>query len=123
MAELLTSGGFDRHVRRVRIAYRRRRDRLVSALAGRVPAVSVSGIAAGMHALVHLPPGGDEATATERAVIERAAIHGLAVEGLGAYTAPGHERDPALVVGYGTPPEHAYTTALARLVAALEANR
>ena len=47
-----------------------------------------------------------------------AARRGLAVEGLGSYSAVGQHR-PALVIGYGRPPEHAYTTALARLCAAL----
>ena len=31
----------------------------------------------------------------------------------------GPRHEPALVVGYGTPPEHAFTTALARLIAVL----
>ena len=32
LAELIASGGYDRHVRRLRIAYRRRRDRLLAAV-------------------------------------------------------------------------------------------
>jgi hypothetical protein len=40
------------------------------------------------------------------------------VEGLGSYSAAGQHR-PAPVIGYGRPPEHAFTTALARLCAAL----
>ena len=119
LAELVTSGGFDRHVRRARLAYRRRRDRLVTALAREVPAVEVSGIAAGLHALVHLPGGDGTADEVEAAVVTRAADHGLALEGLGAFTDPGHERPPALVVGYATPPDHAYTATLARLTATL----
>ncbi|MGB6455242.1 MAG: PLP-dependent aminotransferase family protein, partial [Streptosporangiaceae bacterium] len=51
LAELIRSGGYDRQVRRARLAYRRRRDRLVSALARDVPAVTVTGIAAGLHVL------------------------------------------------------------------------
>jgi GntR family transcriptional regulator/MocR family aminotransferase len=35
--------------------------------------------------------------------------------GLGDFTEPGYERGPALVIGYATPPDHAYTSALARL--------
>ena len=52
-------------------------------------------------------------------LVARAARRGLAVEGLGPYCAPGHPRGPALVLGYGTPPEHAFTGALARLCAVL----
>jgi GntR family transcriptional regulator/MocR family aminotransferase len=74
--------------------------------------VRVSGIAAGLHALVHLAPGQDE-----EAVIARAAQRGLALEGLSTY---GGSADPALVIGYATPPQHAFTAAVARLCAALE---
>jgi GntR family transcriptional regulator / MocR family aminotransferase len=115
LAELLVSGGFDRHVRRARLAYRRRRDRLVAVLAREVPAVGVSGIAAGLHALVHLP----DPTSEPEVIARAAADHGLALEGLTAYTEPGHERGPALVVGYATAPGHAYTATLARLTATL----
>ena len=120
LAELVVSGGFDRHVRRARLSYRRRRDRLLSALARHAPQVEVSGIAAGLHALAHLPAAGP----TEAEIVARAAEHGLALEGLGAFThpapAPGDDRrGPALVVGYGTPPDHAYTATLARLTAVL----
>jgi GntR family transcriptional regulator / MocR family aminotransferase len=115
LAEFMTSGGYDRQVRRARLAYRRRRDRLVAAL-GRQHR-HVTGIAAGLHAVLELP-GAD----SERLVIARAAEHGLALSGLASYRADG--AGPAaggdragLVIGYGRPPEHAYTTALARLCA------
>ncbi|WP_139216490.1 aminotransferase class I/II-fold pyridoxal phosphate-dependent enzyme, partial [Streptomyces sp. CC77] len=37
LAEFLTSGAYDRHVRAMRLRYRRRRDQLVAALADRAP--------------------------------------------------------------------------------------
>jgi GntR family transcriptional regulator / MocR family aminotransferase len=114
LAELIDSGGYDRQIRQSRLVYRRRRDRLIAALARDAPAVRLTGIAAGLHALAELPEGASEAD-----VIARAARHGVAVDGLAGYTAPGHERGPALVVGYGRPAEHAYTTAVGRLCAAL----
>ena len=52
-------------------------------------------------------------------MVARAAARGLALEGLGAYHSAGPRHAPALVVGYGKPPEHAYTAALARLGAVL----
>lgn len=119
LAELIRSGAYDRHVRRSRLAYRRRRDRLVGVLRRRVPEVRVSGIAAGLHALVELPAG-----RTEEEVVARAASRGLGVSGLagfGAATRP--ERREALVVGYGKPPEYAFTAAVARLVAVLAESR
>jgi GntR family transcriptional regulator / MocR family aminotransferase len=114
LAEFITSGAYDRHVRRVRLTYRRRRDRLVAALAAHAPGVRVTGIAAGLHAVAELGPG-----QREEQVIARAAARGVAIEGLGGYALREHTRGPALVIGYATPPEHGYTTALARLVAAI----
>jgi GntR family transcriptional regulator/MocR family aminotransferase len=114
LAEFVTSGAYDRHVRHSRLAYRRRRDRLVATLRQHAPQVRVTGIAAGLHAVVDLPMG-----EPEDEVVGRAARHGLALEGLGAYSLGPHRRGPALVVGYATPPDHAFTAALARLCAAL----
>ena len=115
LAEFITSGAYDRHVRRARLNYRRRRDRLIAALARRAPDVRLTGIAAGLHAVVELPRG-----KTEQQVIARAAARGVALEGLGGYALGDHARGPALVIGYATPPDHAYTTALARLTAAIQ---
>jgi GntR family transcriptional regulator/MocR family aminotransferase len=102
LAELIESGGYDRHVRRMRLVYRRRRDRLVSVLP------RVRGIDAGLHAVVEV----DE---EEAAVVSRAVRHDLVVEGLDNYRFGAEPRGPALVVGYGTPPEHAFEGALGRL--------
>jgi GntR family transcriptional regulator/MocR family aminotransferase len=113
LAELIASGAYDRHVRRARLSYRRRRDRLVSALEQQAPEVRARGIAAGLHALLELPSGQDEDE-----LVARAAHHGLAIEGLGHYGPTGGHR-PALVVGYATPPEHAFSGALARLCTVL----
>jgi GntR family transcriptional regulator/MocR family aminotransferase len=114
LADLIASGAYDRHVRRARLAYRRRRDRLVAELKRRAPTVRVTGIAAGLHALVRL-----REDAHEDEVVARATAHGLALEALGSYHFAGPAHAPALIVGYGTPPEHAFTTALARLNAVL----
>ncbi len=114
LAEFISSGGYDRQVRRARLAYRQRRDRLVSALRREVPAASISGIAAGLHAVVRLPGG-----VSEDEVVARAAARGLALLGLAAFRAGDQELGPALVVGYATPPGHAFSTAVARLCAVL----
>ena len=79
MAEFISSGGYDRQVRRARLAYRQRRDRLVSALAREVPGVQVTGIAAGLHVLVRLQAGLAEAD-----IVARATGRGLALQGLGS---------------------------------------
>ncbi|MEG3630877.1 MocR-like pyridoxine biosynthesis transcription factor PdxR [Streptomyces poriticola] len=108
LAEFLTSGAHDRHVRAARLRYRRRRDALVAALAARAPEVRATGIAAGLHAVLRLPPG------TEPEVLRAAAWQRLALFGLAGFRHPQAVTDPvdAVVVGYGTPPDHAWTGAL-----------
>ena len=51
--------------------------------------------------------------------MERAARHDLLLEGLDGYRLGVADQPPSLVVGYGTPPGHGYTGALARLTAVL----
>ncbi len=116
LAELISSGGYDRQVRRVRLTYRARRDRLVSELRRKVPEVAVTGIAVGLHVLIRLPAG-----VAEEDVIDGAAARGLALQGLASCRAGGPELGPALIVGYAAPPGHAFAAAVALLCAALRA--
>jgi hypothetical protein len=87
--------------------YRRRRDRLVTLLARRAPAARVGAEGAGLHLLVHLPDGATEADTADAKTRE------LALDGLASYRIGAQCHPPALVVGYGTPPEHTYSTASA----------
>ncbi|RRQ77727.1 GntR family transcriptional regulator [Streptomyces griseofuscus] len=111
LAEFLTSGAYDRQVRASRLRYRRRRDALAAAVAERAPGVRVTGVAAGLHALLRLPPG------TEPSVVQAAAWQGLALHGLSFHRHPDAVAEPldALVVGYGTPPDSAWAGALEAL--------
>ncbi|MEU1500913.1 PLP-dependent aminotransferase family protein [Streptomyces sp. NPDC005732] len=115
LADFLAAGSYDRHVRRMRQRYRTRRDRLVAALAERAPHIEVTGIAAGLHAVLRLPPG------TERSAVEAAARRGVALDGLAGFRHPraAASLPDGLVVGYATPPEHAYGAALEALCEAL----
>ena len=65
--ELLRSGAYVRHLRRARAAYRRRRDRLVDALERHLPELDAEGIAAGMHLVLRLPAGCDDAAVARSA--------------------------------------------------------
>jgi GntR family transcriptional regulator / MocR family aminotransferase len=114
LAEFITCGGYDRHIRRARLAYRRRRDRLVAMLRREAPQVRVTGISAGLHALLELPP-----TESEVDIVARAAAGGLAIDGLHSFCAAADGSRPALVVGYAAPPDYAFTTAITRLCAVL----
>ncbi|MER6028944.1 PLP-dependent aminotransferase family protein [Streptomyces sp. NPDC001851] len=115
LAEFIVSGAYDRHVRRMRQRYRRRRDRLVATLAAHAPHVGVTGSAAGLHAVLRLPPG------TERSTVQAAAWQGVALDGLAAFRHPATRMPTSdgLVVGYATPPEHAYGAALEALCGVL----
>ncbi|HEY2508824.1 MAG TPA: PLP-dependent aminotransferase family protein [Streptosporangiaceae bacterium] len=114
LAEFIASGQYDRQVRRMRTVYRQRRDRLLRALAQEVPDVRLTGIVAGLQALALLPDrlGEDE-------VVARARKHGLMLKGLADFRAGEQSHPPGLVLGYATPPAHAFTTAIARLCAVL----
>lgn len=96
----------------MRLRYRRRRDELVAAVGDRV---AVSGIAAGLHAVLDLPPGG------ERAALRAAAWQDLGLQSLSWFRHPESTAAPreALVVGFGTPTQSAWSATLAALVAAL----
>jgi GntR family transcriptional regulator / MocR family aminotransferase len=116
LARFIESGLFDRHIRRIRGIYRKRRDLLVATLAAHAPALRVAGIAAGGHALVRLPPGGPG----EHELVAKAALAGLALAALSGYRtdgAPAGQRghQAALVIGYGTPAGRSYRAAVAAL--------
>jgi GntR family transcriptional regulator/MocR family aminotransferase len=115
LADFLDSGSYDRHVRRMRQRYRDRRDRFVTALAEHAPHVQATGIAAGLHAVLRLPSG------TEHATVHAATRAGVAVDALSTFRHPAARlpREDGLVVGYATPPDHAFGAALQALVRVL----
>ncbi|MDD9378367.1 PLP-dependent aminotransferase family protein [Streptomyces sp. ZAF1911] len=112
LAEFIRSGAYDRHVRGMRLRYRRRRDELVATVGDRA---AVSGIAAGLHAVLDLPPGG------ERTALRAAAWQDLGLLPLSFFRHPAATMPPreAVVVGFGTPSQSAWAPTLAALVAAL----
>ncbi|WP_374773664.1 PLP-dependent aminotransferase family protein [Streptomyces sp. NBC_01310] len=111
LADFIDCGAYDRHVRRMRLRYRGRRDQLVSVLAARAPEARVTGISAGLHAVLELPPG------REAPALAAARAAGLALDGLSSYQHPADPTPPreGLVVGYAAPPDTAFTQALTAL--------
>ena len=79
-ADFLGRGELDRHLRRMRPIYRRRRDLLLEGLATHLPQLRPVGASAGLHVLAWLPPEIDE-----RWLIEEAARSGVGLEGLAPY--------------------------------------
>jgi GntR family transcriptional regulator/MocR family aminotransferase len=98
LAELIQSGTYDRHLRKMRRLYRNRRSRLLSCLGEELPELAIEGAAAGLHVTLRLPETFD--AAAEAVLIDRLRRHGVATEGLGRYsqTAAGPRR---LFLGYG----------------------
>jgi GntR family transcriptional regulator/MocR family aminotransferase len=112
LAEFLRNGSYDRHVRRSRLRYRRRRDQLVEALHG--SSTSVTGIAAGLHAVVNLT---GRRAAEEGAIVTRAERAGLSLLGLNFFREDLRPDAPAaLVINYARPPDHAFPGALQTLI-------
>jgi GntR family transcriptional regulator/MocR family aminotransferase len=131
LARLLASGAYERHLRAARARYRRRRTALLDALAVHLPGLPVTGLAAGMHVLLELPPGSraDDvaraATALDVTVapVSRYRAAGATSSGREAPHGPEDQvgpREPeALVVGYGNLADARVDEAVARLAAAV----
>jgi len=116
LADLITRGEFDRHLRRMRPVYRRRRDALLAALGRRLPWLEPAGVSAGLHLVTWLPPDLDEA-----AVVDAAARAGVGIEGVTAYRIS-HPGPGGLIFGYATVNEQAITEGvgiLARVIGEL----
>jgi GntR family transcriptional regulator/MocR family aminotransferase len=118
MADFITSGQYDRHIRKMRVRYRRRRDALVDALAGFD--VEIGGLAAGVNVLLTLPDG------SEHEVLRRAGEAGIALQGLSRMRHPQAGGDIAthdgIIVGFAAPAEHAFAAAVEALCSVLRAS-
>jgi GntR family transcriptional regulator/MocR family aminotransferase len=95
-ARFVESGAYDRHLRASRRRYRARRDTLVGAIARHLPDCPISGVAAGLHLLLHLP-----AVVDPTSVVARAAVRDVRVGDLDTYRVRPDPLHPALVIGYG----------------------
>ena len=102
VAALLESGRYDRHLRHMRALYARRRRLLIDSLATHAPWVTLSGLAAGFHAVAHLPGSADE-----QAVVSAARQRQVGLYGMGAQRAAPAGAPPQLVLGFGNVSERA----------------
>ncbi|WP_051826401.1 PLP-dependent aminotransferase family protein [Kitasatospora aureofaciens] len=96
LARLIESGRFDRHLRRMRATYRARRAALLTALAEHAPGLRVTGLAAGFHAVAHLPAGADE-----HRVVAAARARSVGLYGMSACRASRAATPARLVLGFG----------------------
>jgi len=112
-ADFLNRGEFDRHLRRMRPVYRRRRDVLLAALRTHLPDLEPVGIAAGQHVVAWLPPYLDEAEVAAVAAARGVHLHRVAPYRLN----PGGRG--GLIFGYATLSERAINEGIALLAASL----
>jgi GntR family transcriptional regulator/MocR family aminotransferase len=111
LATLLTTGRYDRHLRRMRTVYAGRRTALTDAFARHAPRVQLTGLAAGFQAVAPLPPGADET-----AVIAAARERRVGLYGIGGYRGnPDTAAAPGLVMGFGNVRERALEPAIAAI--------
>jgi GntR family transcriptional regulator / MocR family aminotransferase len=108
VAALLESGRYDRHLRRMRAGYAKRREALIGALAQHAPGVRLTGLAAGFHAVAHLPSAADE-----RAVVAAALERSVGLYGMSLNRSDGSVRPPQLVLGFGHVGERAIEAGVA----------
>jgi GntR family transcriptional regulator / MocR family aminotransferase len=108
VATLLESGRYDRHLRHMRAVYGRRRGVLIESLARHAPGVRLTGLAAGFHAVAHLP-----ASADEQAVVAAARQRSVGLYGMGPQRASTAAAPPQLVLGFGNVSERAVESGIA----------
>jgi GntR family transcriptional regulator/MocR family aminotransferase len=94
LADFIARGELERHLRRMRLRYAQRHAALIEALARELPEWRAGGFSGGLHTLVDLPDGVDEA-----ALLAGAARHGVGIEGLSLHSFAG-DRPPGLVLGH-----------------------
>ncbi len=105
LADFIARGELDRHLRRMRLRYRGRREALLAALERSLPEASIAGVAAGVFALLLLPDGRSR---DEEQVVNRAAALGVGLEALAWHRAIESEDEPGgLVLGFANLPEPA----------------
>lgn len=95
LATWLDRGDFHRHLRRMRLRYRGRREAMIAALRRHLPGARLQGIAAGLHVLASLPDGTNE---NQLAIAVRR--RGVSVHPLSWHRADPASGPPGLVLGY-----------------------
>jgi GntR family transcriptional regulator / MocR family aminotransferase len=110
LATLIRSGRYDRHLRRMRTSYAHRRQTLVDALAQHAPQVELGGLAAGFHAVAHLPD-----SLSEPAVVAAARARSVGLYGMSQYRSSGATHPPQLVLGFGNLREGAIARGIATI--------
>lgn len=117
LALLIESGRYDRHLRRARTEYAARRQTLITALAAHAPNLRLTGLAAGFHAILHLP-----ATTDEEQLIHQASHRGVGLYGLTPMHHTTNSTQPRLVLGFGDTPQPTIQAGIGAIADLLQGN-
>ncbi|MFL5515423.1 MAG: PLP-dependent aminotransferase family protein [Gemmatimonadales bacterium] len=117
-ADFLGRGELDRHLRRMRVRYRARRDALVEALTTAMPEARVHGISAGLHVAVQLRDG-DRA----RTIRQEALRRGVAITAMSDYYLDSGADSSMLLLGYGRISEGGIRAGVRELAEAVQSIR
>jgi GntR family transcriptional regulator / MocR family aminotransferase len=115
LARLIESGAYDRHLRQARRLNRSRRDALVGAVRLHLPGSRVTGLAAGLHAIVRLAREVDGAALMQAALARSIGVYPLAL----AYIRP-PPRGSGLILGYANLSEEEIAQGVRALAGVLE---
>lgn len=122
LVDFMESGGYERHVRRIRKLYYSRRNALLAALKKHFGRAEIIGDEAGMHLAWHLPSHLPPASKVEKMAIEA----GVGVYTLASGAAVNFDAstvsDRYLVLGFSSLTEREISTGIARLADVLAAN-
>jgi GntR family transcriptional regulator/MocR family aminotransferase len=116
-ADFVSRGELDRHLRRMRPIYRRRRDALIAALRRHLPDLEPVGASAGLHVLVWLPEATDE-----QAIAAAAETAGIGLETYATAGLDGTNR-VGIIFGYGVVDERTIDDGMRRLAGVLASAR
>lgn len=110
LAHFLTSGDYDRHLRKLRALYRDRREALIALVRSELPEAEVDGISAGLHATVRFPRRLDET-----AIRESADKRGIGLSFMRRHYLGPAPDESTLLLSYASMPEPALRAALRTL--------
>ena len=114
LARMIESGAYDRHLRQARRRHRLRRDAFVAAVERHLPGARVTGLAAGLHAILRLRDEIDGAALARGAARESVGVYPL---GFGFMVPRARGRE--LVLGYANLSEQAIDEGIRRLAGVL----
>ena len=120
LAEFIASGDYIRHLRRIRLVYKSRRDRLLEVMHREFGEISVSGRRGGMHIMWRLPDEFPAALELEAMAREcGVGIYSLGSGGVHDYGA-GPYRERSILLGYSSVPEDEIEEGIRRIAGRLK---